>query len=536
MDVTAITPQRLLQKAGSVQDVLKAMPQARSLCGTELCLAIRQRAEDLKRPQGDVLRPQPDATLENPSDATFKTEKTTTEREALKCAAFLLSVFRNHPTLRTVCAEQLPAALLDLWTEAGSEVTSTASRHTPSAPLTDTDSTAHTSVRAAAETAAETVAQPTSCSSGSFTPSRASAENALEIPAETERYTAELATASPYGSDNDGAQKATTVEQTENEKAFPLKPLFPKEKEKKENSLSSTLPAGEPEAVRREERAFGSFQEYAPPVFPSAPAVVDEEPTLTEAAAEDFTDEEPPVDEAATNTSEAKASKAKRRKKERRKENYMEWTEDNFCLTAQQHRGLLPDEEYELFVAYWTERNTNGKMRFQFCKTFSFERRMRTWMSKSKQIKREEERRLTARYGLPATTTTAPPPTEDEVVTYATARGIDADEARTFFYYYQAHSWKMRGQAIDDWKAALALWMQRKSTRRRTENKNTNTNPNRNGQENSQRSFERTSKAEANAEVDDFAKRLINNERNKNTNPDDDFLSLMGDGDDPVFA
>ncbi len=229
MDVTAITPQRLLQKAGSVQDVLKAMPQARSLCGTELCLAIRQRAEDLKRPQGDVLRPQPDATLENPSDATFKTEKTTTEREALKCAAFLLSVFRNHPTLRTVCAEQLPAALLDLWTEAGSEVPSTASRHTPSAPLTDTASTAHTSVRAAAET----VAQPTSCSSGSFTPSRASAENALEVPAETERYTAELATASPYGSDNDGAQKATAVEQTENEKAFPLKPLFPKEKEKK---------------------------------------------------------------------------------------------------------------------------------------------------------------------------------------------------------------------------------------------------------------------------------------------------------------
>ena len=468
MDVTAITPQRLLHKAGLVQDVLRAMSLPRNLCGAELCLAIRQQAKPTDPPQSNVLRPQ-DATLENPVKRPFKNRKTSTERDALKCATFLLSVFHHHPSLRNVCAEQLPTAILNLWIEAD---------HTSQRPLTATAPSPLQHASSPQETTAEDGAKTTSC---------LNAEN---------------------------------VEQTENEKAFPLKPLFPKEKEKKENPLSSTLPDSHPTPEANGERDSHSLSE---------PTALTELPdSLTESDTELDTPAENPT----------KPSKAKRRKKEKAKENYMEWTYDDFCRTAHAQRKLLTDEEYELFVAYWTERDKNGKMKFQFCKTFSFERRMRTWMNKSKQIKQEEERRLTAKYGQPASTDVPTPPTEEEVVNYATQRNIDATEARTFFFYYQAHSWKMRGQAITDWKAALALWMQRKSTRRRNENTNPNpnTNSNTDGQKNSTRGFGRTSKAEANAEVDNFAKRLIDNERNKNTNPDNDFLSLMGDDDNPVFA
>ncbi len=510
MDVTAISPKRLLHSAGLVQDVLRAMPQTRKLCGAELCLAIRQQAKQTDCPQSEILRPQ-DATLENASWAAFKKENSTTEREALKCATFLLSVFNHHPALRNVCAEQLPTALLNLWIEAD---------HTPQRPLTSAISPSLCPTPSVQESSAKNDAKTTSCLDASAEPSETSATSVALTASVSPQTTAETPFEQTDESENNGVQNAENVEQTENEKAFPLKPLFPKEKEKKENSLSSTLPDCDttPEAQ-------GEHVSH----FLSEPTALTEPIT---SLADAVTDEVFPTQTPATTV------KPKRRKKEKAKENYMDWTYDDFCHTALIHRPLLPDEEYELFVAYWTERDKNGKMKFQFCKTFSFERRMRTWMSKSKQIKNEEERRLTAKYGLPTDTSVPQPPTEDEVVDYATQRGIDATEARTFFFYYQAHSWKMRGQAIADWKAALALWMQRKSTRRRNETSklNPNSNSNTDGQKNSPRCFGRTSKAEANAEVDDFAKRLIDNERNKNTNPDDDFLSLMGDGDDPVFA
>lgn len=517
MDVTAISPQRLLHNAGLVQDVLKALPQTRKLCGAELCLAIRQQAKQTNSPQSNGLRPQ-DATLENPADATFKTEKSTTEREALKCATFLLSVFNHHPSLRTVCAEQIPTALLNLWIEAD---------HTQQHPLTSATPPSHSPTPSGQENTAEDGAKTTSCQNASPAPSGTSAESTAPTSSVSPQTSPEPTAKATEESENNVAQKAENIEQTENEKAFPLKPLFPKEKEKKENSLSSTLPDSDPTPEARGERVSPSLSE--PSALTELPVSPDKSVAEEVISA---TDDIFPTQTPATTI------KPKRRKRDKAKENYMEWTYDDFCRTALLHRPLLPDEEYELFVAYWTERDRNGKMKFQFCKTFSFERRMRTWMSKSKQIKNEEERRLTAKYGQSTDTSVPEPPTEDEVVNYATQRGIDVTEARTFFFYYQAHSWKMRGQAIADWKAALALWMQRKSTRRRNEtsNLNPNSNSNPNGQKNSPRCFGRTSKAEANAEVDDFAKQLIDNERNKHTNPDNDFLSLLGEGDEPVFA
>ncbi len=161
MDVTAIKPQRLLQRAGRVQDVLRAMPQTRSLCGAALCLAIRQLAKTAAQPHTDVLRPQDD-TLEN-TEVTFNKDYNATEREALKCATFLLSVFQSHPTLRNVCAEELPTAMLNFWMEAERKAEQ-APQALPSPKAEEAVSEAGTfSQKERPEIAAQSLSETTSC-------------------------------------------------------------------------------------------------------------------------------------------------------------------------------------------------------------------------------------------------------------------------------------------------------------------------------------------------------------------------------------
>ncbi len=528
-------------------------------------------AKTAAQPHTDVLRPQ-DNTLEN-TEATFNKDYNATEREALKCATFLLSVFQSHPTLRNVCAEELPTAMLNFWMEAERKAEQ-APQALPSPKAEEAVSEAGTfSQKENPEKAAQSLSETTSCNVPLSVPSETEPEAHCHEPAFSPLPSVSNAPEEAVDIVGNGVQNTEIVEQTENEKAFPLKPLFPKEKEKKESSLSSTPPRSASGPKADGERSSKTFSEPAAPTelaCEDAEALADdteataEESEATTEESEAFAEDAEPFAEDSETFSEYSdafaedgeavsedgepaeaiapkaltSAKGRRRKKPRSRESYADWTEDDFCTAAQKHRPLLPDEEYELFVAYWTERDKKGLMHFQHCKTFSFERRMRTWLNKSKQIKREEERRLIAKYGLPPESAVAAPPTEEEVVDYATPRGIDADEARTFYFYYQAHSWNMRGQPIADWKAALALWMQRKSTRRRTETKPLTPNPQNptNGPENSQKRFGRSSKAEANAEVDNFAQQLIDNERNKDTNPDSDFLSLLGDGNEPLFA
>jgi hypothetical protein len=49
-----------------------------------------------------------------------------------------------------------------------------------------------------------------------------------------------------------------------------------------------------------------------------------------------------------------------------------------------------PEAMLDKFVSYWTEKSKNGKMRFEFEKTFEIPRRLVTWASRDKDITKKE--------------------------------------------------------------------------------------------------------------------------------------------------
>ena len=498
-----ITSLEILHKAGLVQDVLDAMPQARKLAGATLCMAIHQYA--VRRTRKIAGGHAVNVVSQDAPSPVGPSARKQLNCEMLKCAAFLLSAMRQAPALQRVKGSDMPAALLTLWmeTDAPTERTANSCPATPSAPSREeVEST--------------------------------SRKNTLQRHAE------------PFNSAT--GEKRAVREKEEKEKASPYNPLL-KEKQEKENLLLSdhaARPATEAEWFVSPENDFSEMNDEA---YGINDGNADDNDGGYDGGEDDdlavANDNVPPptLPQDADNVAEPEAEpapKGKKRKKPRTQVDYTRWTENDFRTEAEKYHFVLPTEDdFDLFVYYWTERTKTGRMRFQYCKTFSCQRRMATWKNKGKQIKAEEARRLEAKYGKRTDPVSAAPPTEEEVTAYAATQGMDTEEARTFFYYYQARSWRMQGQPIADWKAALFLWMQRKTARRNNQEKqttNTFTQEN-NGQRNNQQRYGRpTSKAEANAEVDDFAKRLIDNERRNGKDSGEDFLSLMGDGDKPILS
>lgn len=145
--------------------------------------------------------------------------------------------------------------------------------------------------------------------------------------------------------------------------------------------------------------------------------------------------------------------------------NFLHWTADDFRRVAINNRGYLPnDEALEDFILYWTETDEQGNMNFQTRKHFSMQRRMTTWVRKSAEIRREQDKRYEGRYGIIPEVKAFEPPTEDDVSQFAAEAGINAQTARAAYLHYAAVAWMKGNRRIADWQAAIRAWALRDDT------------------------------------------------------------------------
>lgn len=74
-------------------------------------------------------------------------------------------------------------------------------------------------------------------------------------------------------------------------------------------------------------------------------------------------------------------------------QNFKEWSIDDFKKNIIDNKNKeCSNDELKDFLFYWSEENEKGKMRFQLEKTWSTSGRLRTWIKRSKQFKKQTDK------------------------------------------------------------------------------------------------------------------------------------------------
>lgn len=102
--------------------------------------------------------------------------------------------------------------------------------------------------------------------------------------------------------------------------------------------------------------------------------------------------------------------------------------------------GKYSPATMENFIAYWTEPNAKGKMRWQAESFFDMARRIANSARMG--------------YGIEPFT----PPTGSEVRAYAAEKGMPEQWANEFHGHYKSVGWMVGKVKMADWKAKLAIW------------------------------------------------------------------------------